>query len=935
MKKPPRGLFAQSILATLVVLMLTACGQVGLSADELHQRALQHQASGDLRAALIDFKNALQQNPSLAEARLGLGLVSLEMGDLGTARIELQRARELGLEPERLSIPFGRLWLAEGEYGRLLENLTLSETEPGDAEQQAQILHLRGEAKLAQGHFVQAMSYFEEAISIDRSAPLPHVGIAAIHMAEGREEAARASLQSALEIDRRTHQAWTLLGDIERNDARPEQAAVAYGEAIEASPTPYLIHLKRGLAWLALNETAAAEKDLEMMRRISAEHPATSYLAGLLHFEAGRYSDAQSAFQAALSRSESFQPAIFFLGASLFAQEQWSQAEHHLGRFLAANPGSVEAARLLAAVRAQDGDLERAEQLVQNVLGHNPDDPVALNLMGNIHLARGQRDTGIGYLQRLTSVRTDDPLSRVRLATELLESGYRDEGLAEFEAAVRQAPDEHQIEIAFAWNLIQNGQFEQALETANALVEKIPDSAIPHTLRAGAYLGMGETSRAREALQEGLRIAPGDPTTSINLAQMALAAGDREDASRIYRESLEQNPGHVEISMRLSLLEAERGDADAMRSVLEQAIAAAPEAVQPRLVLGRYLLRQNQPRRVLSLLEPVLEAESENAEMLSLLARAQIASGQNAPALTTVRSLARRIPATADAHQLVGQLFEQAGDLRAARDQYSQAVELDPAHASSLRHLASLELSQGRTSEALAIARRMQELPSEAARGFAIEGRVHSVTGRDDDAARSFGKAYELEPSAAHAAALGAAEQRAGRVAEAATLLAARIADHPDEDSVRLQLAQALLTLGDNHAAIREYEELLRTQQDNVVVFNNLAFLYQLEGDRRALELAEQAYALSPENPAVADTLGWILVNEGEVSRGLTLLQRARESLPERPEVRYHYAVALAKAGKDSEARAELEDLLKEFDSFEQRSEAEGLLTDLQKRGTR
>jgi len=121
----------------------------------------------------------------------------------------------------------------------------------------------------------------------------------------------------------------------------------------------------------------------------------------------------------------------------------------------------------------------------------------------------------------------------------------------------------------------------------------------------------------------------------------------------------------------------------------------------------------------------------------------------------------------------------------------------------------------------------------------------------------------------------------------------------------------------------------VRALPENVVVLNNLAFLYQAEGDDRALEYAERAHARAPDNPAVADTLGWVLVNQGEVERALPLLETARRALPESPEVRYHYATALARADRADEAREELTSLLNEVDDFPQRADAEALLQTL------
>ena len=84
-----------------------------------------------------------------------------------------------------------------------------------------------------------------------------------------------------------------------------------------------------------------------------------------------------------------------------------------------------------------------------------------------------------------------------------------------------------------------------------------------------------------------------------------------------------------------------------------------------------------------------------------------------------------------------------------------------------------------------------------------------------------------------------------------------------------------------------------------------------------------------PDNGAIVDTLGWILVQRGSVEDGEKLLRQAVEMENGRPEIRYHHAAALAKLGRTDEARKTLDEILAGDDKFASRNDAEKLMAEL------
>jgi predicted Zn-dependent protease len=79
----------------------------------------------------------------------------------------------------------------------------------------------------------------------------------------------------------------------------------------------------------------------------------------------------------------------------------------------------------------------------------------------------------------------------------------------------------------------------------------------------------------------------------------------------------------------------------------------------------------------------------------------------------------------------------------------------------------------------------------------------------------------------------------------------------------------------------------------------------------------------------VADTLGWILVEQGDAARAAKYLAQASASQPTDGAIQYHYAVVLSKTGKADQAKGVLQKLLKLNIQPDTKSQAQLLLVKL------
>ena len=127
------------ILLTVVAASAATAGVPRLDkANELFEQ-------GKYRAAEIELKNLLRDDPGVVNGRLLLGRIYLKVGNGAAAEKELRRASDLGVESKLWRLDLAESLLLQGKFSDALEELDVASLPPAD---RARALALRGRAYL-------------------------------------------------------------------------------------------------------------------------------------------------------------------------------------------------------------------------------------------------------------------------------------------------------------------------------------------------------------------------------------------------------------------------------------------------------------------------------------------------------------------------------------------------------------------------------------------------------------------------------------------------------------------------------------------------------------------------------------------------------------------------------------------------------------------
>lgn len=901
-----------------------------------YDKAVEFADLGQFRSAVVELKNALQRDPENADARLLLGRVYLMIGDGASAEKELLSAERYGASRGQTMVFMGRALLLQQRFQDLLDDFPADDGQ--DAEAAYEMMLIRAEAHAGLGEVGEARTVYRRALAANDEDPRVYLGLAGLDMAEQKFDSAEEQVTAALALDPQMVEASVLRAEALRLKGDPEAAVPFYREILggEAPPAAAAVraHLGLAAALLALGRDEEAETEVLAARAQAPLYPLTSYLHALVKVRAREFEAAKDILDAAAPALEDFTPAQFLFGIVYYNQGDLQTARTWLNRHLTAHDENLQARKLLAATFLRLDLASDAIALLERGLKQAPDDPQLLLLLGNAHLRVRQPAEASEFLQRAARNAPQDPRVLGQLAISQLARGRNEEALAALNTTLDLDADGAVLGYILAFAHLRTGEFDEALKVAQKLRGSFPESALAINLEGGAYAALGRLEEAQASFAAVLAIDPQFHEARANLAALKAQGGDLKAAEAEYRAILRSDQNHVSALMGLALVARRDGDPERARELLTRAAETNPQDPRPVQALAQDYVTAGETERALAVLSEAIRGHADSGPLLAELGRLQIQANRPREAVRTYERLVAATDGASDARLLLAQAHLAMQEPAEARRVLEVSFEANPEHLTTLEVLLQLLIRTEGVDAALAYAERLWRRYPKAIWGERMVGDLHLQAERVEEAIATYKSGWTRQPSAKLAIGLYRARLRKLQTQPSSGEMPLQslrewLEIRPEDDGVRMVLADALLSLGQLDEARKTYETLKESQANNPVVWNNLAWLYDQAGDGRAVAHGERALQLAPNSPAVKDTLGWILLEEGDQERAFGLLEQAHAAIPDNPEIAYHFAVALHRGGQDAAAKEILQTILSDEQVSAVRAEAEALLAKL------
>ncbi|MBL6750183.1 MAG: tetratricopeptide repeat protein [Nevskia sp.] len=454
-------------------------------------------------------------------------------------------------------------------------------------------------------------------------------------------------------------------------------------------------------------------------------------------------------------------------------------------------------------------------------------------------------------------------------------------------------------------------------------------------------LAAGDDALAFQASRKWQNLDPTSLDAREVVTRLALRQGQEDEALAQCASIVRDHPGGKDDGFRnVALVLAQEPDkSEAALRVMAQLVAQYPKLAGAYQAQGLLALRFNKPDLAEQAAREALKIKPASKEAALLLVGALVKKGAIDDADQVMEGVLKNNGDANDLRLGYARLLVEGGQLDHGREQLEKVLKADPANVDAHYSLGLVELDRRQADQAEPHFQFLARIPDRAADAEYFLGRIAELRHQPQQALAHYQKVTSgnqaLDAVMRRAAMLG----KLGRVGDARALLGEMREQNPQlADRFTLAEGQLLIDAGAVDQALEVYGDALKDAPDDgdLLFARSLAYeranrigdaehdlrkvLDKSPDDARALnalgytlavhtdrlaeadKLVSRALQLTPEDPAVIDSMGWVRYRQGRTQDALPLLQRAYRQFPD-AEVAAHLSEVLWSLGNKDKAR--------------------------------
>lgn len=615
--------------------------------------------------------------------------------------------------------------------------------------------------------------------------------------------------------------------------------------------------------------------------------------SGDKYFAQGKYREASLMYRSALRKDQKFGEAYAKLGESEVRRGELRTALQAFTRAVELLPTDENPPGRLADIWLAyygsprghtDATLKQVDDLAKLLLKRNPNSYNGQRLTGFLEIARAGTDT-------------------------VREHAHIDAAIAAFRKADQARPGQPDVLFALAQTLNRNNQWNEGEPIIRRVLEKNPQYWLAYDYLIVEYLRHKRPEDAEQVMALKVKNDPKNADVVIQQAGFFFALQHKDKADAILTSLLAREKELPEARMKVGDFYIRTRDYDRAFTVFSDgAKQGGSRANDYRLKIALVEVATGRKPEARQTLESILKDDPKNNNALSMRAGLQLDSGdetQTQAAINDLQALIGRQPNNPVIRYNLGKAYLSKGPqfLSAAKIQYQEAAKR-PGFLAAQIGLAQVNLALGDFSHAVESADEALKIDSSSILAMAIKANAQINQGNVIQARADLQKElsrFPNSPDLQFQLALASYAER--KYTDVEAMFRKMLEKYPNDARLNFATADVLLKTGRGKEALKLLQEQSSHAPQNQAM--RLALANTAAGVRE-YDLAEREYRklmeLQPKNFELFLRLGEVLYFKGQPQQAMELFRQGRELGPKNPRLNLDMALAMESVGMRHEA---------------------------------
>jgi len=302
---------------------------------------------------------------------------------------------------------------------------------------------------------------------------------------------------------------------------------------------------QRGNPQAASEHPATAAPDIQKSLHSALEHHKLLQSA-LDHHKAGRLSEAKALCQQLLQAKPDHHKALHLLGLIAYQEGENERAIELIKDAIRSNPSNPGYHYNLGCVYNAINKPDEAIACYRQALAGKPDYSEALNNLGNTLRDQGSLDEAVACYRKILAIESNSPDAFNNLGLILENQGRRDEAIACYRKALAIKPESATVHNNLGIACMGQGMLDQAMACYRKALEIKPEFAESHNNLGNVYIELGNLDEAVARFRRALAIKHDYAEAHYNLGNTLKELGEIDNALACYEKALAIRPDYAE-----------------------------------------------------------------------------------------------------------------------------------------------------------------------------------------------------------------------------------------------------------------------------------------------------------------------------------------------------------------------------------------------------